>query len=236
MNLNEFSIACKLINLKLRQFEIPKVLPPTLLASLSNVGGTPTRTPTSGLSPLDPLKSIPVIPPQPVFPQGFMPPTAAVPPIMNAMGGMSAAQPLLVNSMQQQPMMGGVPPLIPPQPNIIPQTRPPIVPMQPLMSGNVGVVGVPGVAPIIPPMVPPMIPPQPQMPIMSGGIIPNAGIVKPLIDPMMMNQQSLLLDGPIPVAVPAAPVSVPAPPTPPQNGTQSRSMSFSERAPSIESP
>lgn len=229
MNLNEFSIACKLINLKLRQFEIPKVLPPTLLASLANVGGTPTRTPTSGLSPLDPLKSLPVMPPQPILSHGIMPPTAAIPPIMNAMGGISAAQqqPLLVNSMQQQSMMGGVPPLIPPQPNIIPQTRPPIVPMQPLMSGNVGVVGVPG--------VPPMIPPQPQMPIMSGGIIPNAGIVKPLIDPMLMNQQSLLLDGPIP-AVPAAPVSVPAPPTPPQNGTQSRSMSFSERAPSIESP
>ncbi|XP_046999743.1 intersectin-1 [Schistocerca americana] len=31
MNITEFSIACKLINLKLRGFELPKVLPPTML-------------------------------------------------------------------------------------------------------------------------------------------------------------------------------------------------------------
>ncbi|XP_058062545.1 intersectin-1 [Anopheles bellator] len=58
MTLGEFSIACKLINLKLRGFEIPKTLPPTLIASLTAVGGTPTLTPTTGLSPLDPLKSL----------------------------------------------------------------------------------------------------------------------------------------------------------------------------------
>lgn len=34
MDINEFSIACKLINLKLRGFDIPKGLPPSLLASL----------------------------------------------------------------------------------------------------------------------------------------------------------------------------------------------------------
>ncbi|XP_076246231.1 dynamin associated protein 160 isoform X2 [Calliopsis andreniformis] len=34
MDINEFSIACKLINLKLRGFEIPKVLPPALVQSL----------------------------------------------------------------------------------------------------------------------------------------------------------------------------------------------------------
>ncbi|KAG8238921.1 hypothetical protein J437_LFUL000758, partial [Ladona fulva] len=31
MDINEFSIACKLINLKLRGFELPKTLPPSLL-------------------------------------------------------------------------------------------------------------------------------------------------------------------------------------------------------------
>ncbi|KAL6445061.1 hypothetical protein ACFW04_002162 [Cataglyphis niger] len=36
MNINEFSIACKLINLKLRGFEIPKVLPPVLIQSLKS--------------------------------------------------------------------------------------------------------------------------------------------------------------------------------------------------------
>ncbi|XP_046617451.1 intersectin-1 isoform X4 [Neodiprion virginianus] len=37
MDVNEFSIACKLINLKLRGFEIPSALPPTLIRSLKSV-------------------------------------------------------------------------------------------------------------------------------------------------------------------------------------------------------
>ncbi|KPU74439.1 uncharacterized protein Dana_GF24142, isoform C [Drosophila ananassae] len=80
MNINEFSIACKLINLKLRGMEVPKVLPPSLLASLTADAGqkTPSMTPrgsTSSMSPLDPLKSIvppqsavPVVQPAPVVP------------------------------------------------------------------------------------------------------------------------------------------------------------------------
>lgn len=38
MNINEFSIACKLINLKLRGFDIPKSLPPALQALVSQPG------------------------------------------------------------------------------------------------------------------------------------------------------------------------------------------------------
>ncbi|XP_032595566.1 intersectin-1 isoform X3 [Drosophila grimshawi] len=60
MNINEFSIACKLINLKLRGLEVPKTLPPTLLSSLTD-SATPTMTPrgsTSSMSPIDPLKNI----------------------------------------------------------------------------------------------------------------------------------------------------------------------------------
>ncbi|XP_017043779.1 intersectin-1 isoform X3 [Drosophila ficusphila] len=71
MNINEFSIACKLINLKLRGMDVPKVLPPSLLASLAGDGQkTPSMTPrgsTSSMSPLDPLK-------------GMVPPVAAVVP------------------------------------------------------------------------------------------------------------------------------------------------------------
>ncbi|XP_016963486.1 intersectin-1 isoform X1 [Drosophila biarmipes] len=71
MNINEFSIACKLINLKLRGMDVPKVLPPSLLASLTGDGQkTPSMTPrgsTSSMSPLDPLK-------------GIVPPVAAVVP------------------------------------------------------------------------------------------------------------------------------------------------------------
>lgn len=52
MNINEFSIACKLVNLKLRGFEIPKQLPPTMIASLTAYGSTPILTPTGSLSPV----------------------------------------------------------------------------------------------------------------------------------------------------------------------------------------
>lgn len=38
MNIEEFSIACKLINLKLRNFELPKVLPPSLLQQTKPLG------------------------------------------------------------------------------------------------------------------------------------------------------------------------------------------------------
>lgn len=34
MNIHEFSIACKLINLKLRGFEVPSALPPSLIRSI----------------------------------------------------------------------------------------------------------------------------------------------------------------------------------------------------------
>ncbi|XP_018398635.1 PREDICTED: intersectin-2 isoform X3 [Cyphomyrmex costatus] len=48
MDINEFSIACKLINLKLRGFEIPKVLPPVLVQSLKSFSSGDTSQ--TGLS------------------------------------------------------------------------------------------------------------------------------------------------------------------------------------------
>ncbi|XP_064546489.1 intersectin-1 isoform X3 [Drosophila montana] len=87
MNINEFSIACKLINLKLRGLEVPKTLPPTLLSSLTDaaaIGGpTPTMTPrgsTSSMSPMDPLKSIVAAVP-PAVPVAIAAPPIVVPPI-----------------------------------------------------------------------------------------------------------------------------------------------------------
>lgn len=47
MNLNEFSIACKLINLKLRGFEIPKGLPPSLQHLAQQPGNFGDMLPTS---------------------------------------------------------------------------------------------------------------------------------------------------------------------------------------------
>ncbi|KFB42982.1 AGAP009037-PA-like protein [Anopheles sinensis] len=237
MTLGEFSIACKLINLKLRGFEIPKVLPPTLVASLTAVGGTPILTPTSGLSPLDPLKSLagsigsaPVVPPQP---QPMMAPThpamvphAIVPPLMATQ--MVPPQVPVVPGV----MAGGVvppKPALPPQPLIATAAQQaPLIPMgQPLMSA----------APVMPP-APQVVMQQPLI----GGLMGPAGIpptaaVKPLIDPLGSLGQAPLVAGIPPMGAVGA-AAVPAPPTPPHSGggTPARSMSISERAPSIESP
>ncbi|XP_053697449.1 intersectin-1 isoform X2 [Sabethes cyaneus] len=244
MTLGEFSIACKLINLKLRGFELPKTLPPSLIASLTAVGGTPTLTPTSGLSPLDPLKSLgnsistmpPPIPQQPaIVPHAV--PHAIVPPMMNNQ----------MPAMVQQPLISGAParPAIPPQP-LIAAAQPPLIPMQPLIPATGA--------------IPPMMPAQPQQPLIGGIGAPSiaqsagVGIVKPLIDPIGGVTSPPLIAGVQPnmqiqpgmagivpglVHQPVvAPAAVPAPPTPPHSGggTPQRTMSISERAPSIESP
>ena len=90
MNLIEFSIACKLISLRLRNVEVPKQLPPTLIASLTHIG-TPIRTPTGSLSPVEHYKSI--IPPTVMAPQ---PQPVAMQPILIHNGG----QPTLIASVQ----------------------------------------------------------------------------------------------------------------------------------------
>uniref|UniRef100_A0A182P2W3 Dynamin-associated protein n=1 Tax=Anopheles epiroticus TaxID=199890 RepID=A0A182P2W3_9DIPT len=234
MTLGEFSIACKLINLKLRGFEVPKALPPTLVASLTAVGGTPILTPTSGLSPLDPLKSlsgsIAAVPPQaqppmmaPAHAVGIVP-HAIVPPLMN-------------NQMvaPQVPVMpGGVAPpkpALPSQPLIAAAAaQPPLIPMgQPLIPG---VPTIPGMAPAPAAMM--------QQPLIGGLVgtvptIPPTAAVKPLIDPLGSVPSVPLVAGVAPVMAGGV---VPAPPTPPHSGggTPARSMSISERAPSIESP
>lgn len=212
MTLGEFSIACKLINLKLRGFEIPKTLPPTLIASLTAVGGTPTLTPTTGLSPLDPLKSLagtishipPAIPPQPA-----MIPQAIVPPMMHQ---------------QQQPL--------------IPSGGPPMRPAMPPQTLISTAAAQPSAAPLI--SMQPLIQPMQQQPLISGFGMPPVQSVQPLIEPIGGISSPPLVAGIPPLIsgfppVPAA--AVPAPPTPPSGtGTPHRTMSISERAPSIESP
>ncbi|XP_058446969.1 intersectin-1 isoform X2 [Malaya genurostris] len=241
MTLGEFSIACKLINLKLRNFEIPKTLPPSLIASLTAVGGTPTLTPTSGLSPLDPLKSLgnsvagmpPAVPPQPkMVPHAV--PQAIVPPMLHNQ----------MPNMVQQPIIPGAPqrPPMPPQPAMA-AAQAPLISMQPLIP-NAGTI-------------PPMMPPQPLIAGIGGmatvqpspPVAAGFGISQPLIEPIGTVANPPLVAGVQQVMAmqsvmgglthqPVAAAAVPAPPTPPQSGggTPQRSMSVSERAPSIESP
>lgn len=236
MNINEFSIACKLINLKLRQFEIPKTLPPILIASLSAVGGTPTLTPSGigSLSPLDPLKSLtnsvntmpPSRPPMPAQPailqqQQMRPqPFASVPPQphsgMPVMSSVMASQPLIPGMGMMQPA-AGPPPIIPMSQPLIPGVQS----MQPLIPGGLSYI------------------PQTQQPLMQQhAVMSNTSAIPPGMGSLDLLGNKLpspvdLIGG---VGIPGVAASLPAPPTPPQSGTPSRNMSISEKAPSIESP
>lgn len=215
MNIDEFSIACKLINLKLRGFEVPQALPPVLLASLKAVGGTPTLTPTGAgsLSPLDPLKSLvnapvhamppgrPPMPMQTVLPQAIVSPMPAQPPMPMIPPVMS--QPLI-------PGMGAMPP------QQMQMT-------QPYIPVGVQPVGMP--QPLIQTAAIPYMPVT-QQPLVQP-VVPAA----PLVGGLDLLGNKL----PSPVEAAVAGTNLPAPPTPP-SGTPSRAMSISEKQPSLESP
>ena len=76
MDLNEFSIACKLINMKLKGFELPSALPPSLLV-IPQVG---VATPIPGAVQQPPVSIM----------------TSSIPSVMpqQAMGAMGAAMPM----------------------------------------------------------------------------------------------------------------------------------------------
>lgn len=296
MNVNEFSIACKLINLKLRGFEVPKVLPPTLLASLAAVGGTPTRTPTTGMSPSGSIAALhsagpppvppqpailqqqqyatvpgvvqvpparPVIPPQPVIPsqpliqagqpltQAHVPPAVPPPPAIlqqqqqqQQIQQTAAIPPMMAPPSQQQPMVipGQMMGMAPQPAYSIPQQQQQQALISTVPNSLPGVVSVP--APIQSAVPQPALIHQDSQSLLTGlagapvtaapmqmtqiptSITGVSTIPTSVVPPVM----SAVIPGVVPTATP-----IPALPTPP-SGTQSRSMSISERAPSIESP
>lgn len=217
MNLIEFSIACKLISLKLRNVEVPKLLPPTLLASLKHVG-TPIRTPTGSMSPVEGYKQF--------LPPAQQPAPAAVPLITQQQQQQLQYQQqqiiqqtqMLINQAQQPPQL----PMMVPQ--AIPQIPPDMIAQQPMMMMQPQIVPMPPAVPIIPtgtvqPMMTNSITKPPLLEQLSSGS---------LLDSLSQVQPMVVASGPLP----AAPT-----PTPPQSGHASRSMSFSEKAPSVpESP
>lgn len=113
MNVNEFSIACKLINLKLRGFEVPKTLPPTLVTSLVAAGGTPTRTPTAMSPVTQVVVGPPPVPPQPTIMQHHQQQAVHIPPGRPAM----PPQPQILQQAAAA-VAAQIPPAIPPQPAI----------------------------------------------------------------------------------------------------------------------
>nr|XP_026483153.1 intersectin-2-like [Vanessa tameamea] len=115
LDLKEFSIACKIINLKLHGIEIPKTLPQSLLASLS---------PTGSKQQFPPPK--PPIPPMPNLSQPLI---SGLPPQSN--------QSLLGDF--NQPPIPSKPTVVP---DLISGVKPPM-PTQPLMSNNQSLINQP---------------------------------------------------------------------------------------------
>ncbi|KAJ0184375.1 hypothetical protein K1T71_000798 [Dendrolimus kikuchii] len=64
LDLKEFSIACKIINLKLHGIEVPTALPQSLLTSLSPTANQRPQIPPQPVKP--PIPPMPTLPPQPV--------------------------------------------------------------------------------------------------------------------------------------------------------------------------
>lgn len=194
MDINEFSIACKLINLRLRGFEVPKVAPPTLLASLK-MHSAPSMV-TAPPRP-EPPKVQPSLPSQqpliqsnvtaPVIPnmltQTTAVPTGIVPPLQNSIPQVQGI-PALQSIPPVQPLIGGIQSIQPqttmtmPAMGIASVTAPP-----PVQSGFTQPV-IPGVPPNISSMPMNVVPPMVSgTPIMTANVATTIPSVVPISTP-----------------------------------------------------
>lgn len=151
MDINEFSIACKLINLKLRGFEIPKVLPPSLTASLK--AQTPPSIPPlpimASVPPRpEPPKVLPTLPQQPLFPTDFTRTTYGQPATISSIPT-GIVPPMQTTIPPGQPLVMGVAPIpsVASKPITAQQVIPPIQPGfgQPLIPGATPAPIIPGI-------------------------------------------------------------------------------------------
>lgn len=221
MDLIEFSIACKLISCKLRNVEVPKLLPPTLIASLKHIG-TPIRTPTGAMSPVEGYKQfLPQVVPMQM-------PVASVPAAVITQQQQHYQQPIAVQPVIQ-PAMVQAPVMISPQAVPLQQQQqyiPQEMIAQPMMMPQTQPMMMPQTQPIQMMVQPQQMVSQPQ----PATIVPSIEQFNnaPLLESLVQVQPSVIPTG----TLPAAPT-----PTPPQSGQASRSMSFSEKAPNVlESP
>ncbi|KAL0858600.1 hypothetical protein ABMA27_012437 [Loxostege sticticalis] len=213
LDLKEFSIACKIINLKLHGIEIPKTLPPSLLASLSP-GGPPQKQFTPPAKP-----PIPPMPSMPSMPQPAQPLISGLPP--------QPAQPLTSTSLlgdfgaPSQPLISTgptIPPLIPPAkpvssvPDLISGVKPlsqplmdqPLISSQPLTSQPLVGASQPliGTQPLVGATKPLVSPTQPLIgaspPLMTSQ--PLVGASQPLVgasQPLIGGSQPLIGASPL---------------------------------------
>ncbi|XP_023316913.1 intersectin-2 isoform X3 [Trichogramma pretiosum] len=170
MDINEFSIACKLINLRLRGFEVPSSLPPSLIRSLQAFAAVNTSVVSPVVAPQIPAQVATTnIAPIPRPTAGVMP--SAVP------GTIPAAVSANVSMTS--------PPLIPGPPSAVPAMTMPIedstddkvdsgaIPQRPTPPDSIGAGFVPTAGP----------PPKPQPPSFPSS--PVISPVKPVVPPMV---------------------------------------------------
>ncbi|XP_072946643.1 intersectin-1 [Epargyreus clarus] len=195
LDLKEFSIACKIINLKLHNIEIPKTLPPSLLASLS---------PTGPKQQFPPPK--PPIPPMPSMP-------AMQQPLISGLPTQPMATQSLLGDFGNQPLINTAP-LIPPTkpvPDLISGVKPP-QPLsqalsQPVMSQplNQPVMSQPLNQPVMSqPLNQPVMSQPLNQPVMSQPLIPAAPIV-PISQPQPLSQP--LIAPTVPMSQPLVPLN-----------------------------
>ncbi|XP_076263681.1 dynamin associated protein 160 isoform X4 [Rhynchophorus ferrugineus] len=212
MDINEFSIACKLINLKIRGFEVPQGLPPSLLASLKQTPPAIPPLPNAGLMGHPPARpEPPKIPPVASIPQTQQYMTSTQPMIGTAQPLINSAQPLIGT----QSLIGTSQPLIP--------TAQPIT-HQPLMGNQQLVQGISGNTPNIPlstgigATIPPTGIVQPVN--IMGGTVSSSGSMIPtgIVPPMQTNVQPLV--GNVPLNTTITPINSTLPPAISGFGTQ----------------
>ncbi|XP_062526875.1 intersectin-1 isoform X2 [Bombyx mori] len=174
LDLKEFSIACKIINLKLRGLEVPKMLPPSLIASLSPTGGQSQQVVPPAKPAIPPL---PNIPPQPLI-SGLSP---TQPSNQSLLGDFGSGQPLI------QPLVQPVKPPVSTVPDLISGVKP--------LSQSL--LDSPPMAPTVQPLigtVQPLIGPDPLM----GSVQPLIGS-QPLAGPtpLVSSPQTLVNSSPL---------------------------------------
>lgn len=190
MDINEFSIACKLINLRLRGFEIPKVAPPALLASLK-VHSPPAMSVVPGsVAPItapprpEPPKMQPSLPVQPLIQPNMVQTT----PILSNLSGSTITQPQTSSVIPTgivPPLQSNIPLVQSAMPTGVTTFQNNVAPVQPVMGGIPSIQST-----SIPPMtMPPIgIPPVTASSVQSGFTQPVVpGTTPPSIPPMPMN-------------------------------------------------
>ncbi|KAJ8706800.1 hypothetical protein PYW07_012878 [Mythimna separata] len=210
LDLREFSIACKIINLKLHNIEVPKALPPSLLASLSPTATQKPQFAAPAPAPIKPpIPPMPALPPQPQpLISGLTSTTSNHSLLGDLVGPPMSAQPPLIPPLAAptKPMMPNVPDLISGVKPVLPLTSQSLINTQPpLLTGPALVSSQPaliGSQPMVSSQTlinQPIISSQPLIgsQSMAGQTQPPLIPSQPLMNPLIGQQPPLIPNLPI---------------------------------------